>query len=156
MADLSALLTQARSFASQDPDIDTAAELQARIQAAVDGDSAAVADLGERFAGRLQFGTAGLRGRIEGGTNRMNRVVVMQAAWGLGQYVKAGGMGVDASHGVVIAFDGRRMSRQFAEDTAAVLAAMGVPSHLFPEVAPTPVCAFAIQSLMPVSWGAMI
>ena len=81
MADLSALLTQARSFASQDPDIDTAAELQARIQAAVDGDSAAVADLGERFAGRLQFGTAGLRGRIEGGTNRMNRVVVMQAAW---------------------------------------------------------------------------
>ncbi len=147
MADLSALLSQARAFAHQDPDIDTATELRARIAAAEAGDAEAAADLHERFAGRLSFGTAGLRGRIEGGTNRMNRVVVMQAAWGLGQYVNAGGMGVDAANGVVIAFDGRHMSRQFAEDTAAVLAAMGVPCHLFAEVAPTPVCAFAVRHL---------
>ena len=147
MADSSALIAQAHAFANQDPDIDTAAELHACIARAEAADAEAIADLRERFADRLRFGTAGLRGRIQGGTNRMNRVVVMQAAWGLGQYVKAGGMGVEASHGVVIGFDGRRLSRQFAEDTAAVLAGMGVPCHLFPEVVPTPVCAFAITQL---------
>ncbi|MCO4761173.1 MAG: phospho-sugar mutase [Myxococcales bacterium] len=147
MTALSDLIAQAHNFAAQDPERDSANELLAVIERAQAGDGAAADDLAERFADRLRFGTAGLRGRIEGGTNRMNRVVVMQAAWGLGQYIKAGGMGVDAAQGVVIAFDGRRLSRQFAEDTAAVLAAMGVPSHLFPEVAPTPVCAYAVRHL---------
>ena len=108
-----------------------------------------MADLSDRFAGNLHFGTAGLRGRIGGGSARMNRVVVMRAAWGLGSYLLAEGAesGIDPTRGVVIGFDGRHYSRQFADDSAAVLAGLGIPVHLFDDVAPTPLTAFAITHL---------
>jgi len=146
---LSTLLQQAHAFLAEDPDADTRAELAATIARVEAGDSEAAADLQERFAGTLKFGTAGLRGRIGGGSARMNRVVVIRAAWGLGRYLLAEGAaaGIDPQRGVVIGFDGRRYSRQFAEDTAAVLAGLGIPAHLFDDVAPTPLIAFAITHL---------
>lgn len=144
-----ALLQQARAFAAEDPDHDSAAELRALIDQAASSDEAAAAELSDRFNGELEFGTAGLRGRIGAGTNRMNRVVVMRAAWGLGMYLAqdADQHGVDAARGVVIGFDGRRFSRQFAEDSAAVLCGLGIPVRIFDDVQPTPVCAFAIRHL---------
>jgi phosphomannomutase len=143
------VLRRAHAFLREDPDADTRAELAAVVARVQAGDAAASADLDERFAGTLAFGTAGLRGRIGGGSARMNRVVVIRAAWGLGRYLLAEGAaaGIDPKRGVVIGFDGRRYSRQFAEDSAAVLAGLGIPVHLFDDVAPTPLTAFAITHL---------
>lgn len=143
-------LSRARKFLAEDPDPETRAELEALLAKAERGDAAAGADLDDRFAGTLSFGTAGLRGRVEAGSARMNRSVVMQASWGVGTYLLEQGarFGVDAkARGVVVAFDGRLSSRQFAEDTCAVLAALGIPSHLFVDPVPTPVCAFAVEHL---------
>ena len=143
-------LALARAFLAEDPDPASRAELAAVVAAAEGGDPVATADLADRFAGVLQFGTAGLRGRIGPGTARMNRVVVMRATWGLGRYLLEEGplLGLDAElQGVVIGFDGRRMSRQFAEDTASVLAGLGIPAWLFDTVAPTPLSAFAVSWL---------
>lgn len=143
------LLITARAFLREDPDPSSRAELRGVIDAVHAGDSAALADLTERFAAELEFGTAGLRGRVGAGTNRMNRVVVMRATWGLGRYLldNTTDHGTDAARGVVIGFDGRRTSRRFAEDTAAVLCGLGIPVHVFDDVQPTPVCAFAVRHL---------
>ncbi len=142
-------IDHARAFLAEDPDADSRAELQAVIAAAERGDDAAAVDLQSRFAGNLKFGTAGLRGRIGAGTNRMNRVVVMRATWGLGRYLidGVGEHGVDYKRGVVIAYDGRRSSRRFAEDAAAVLCGLGIPVRIFDDVQPTPVGAFATRHL---------
>ena len=139
-ADISALLAAAKDYLSQS-EAALRDELQACAQEAKLRRSSSCG-----IVGPLRFGTAGLRGR-EGGLNRMNRVVVARASWGLGRYLLDGGMSAAAHNGVVIGFDGRRMSRQFAEDTAAVLAALGVPCFLFPTVVPTPVCAYAVRAL---------
>ncbi len=149
MSALNELLVAARAFVDEDPDVDSRAELAALIARVDSGEVAATEELTDRFDGHLQFGTAGLRGRIGAGTNRMNRVVVMRAAWGLGHYLldDLGDHGIDAKRGVVIGFDGRRFSRQFAEDSAAVLCGLGIPVQLFDDVQPTPVCAFAIRHL---------
>lgn len=134
----------ARKFLAEDPDPDTRkelAELLARVNA---GDALARADLEDRFAGTLQFGTAGLRGRVEAGTARMNRSVVIQATWGLGTYL----LDFDGrAKGVVIGYDGRLSSRQFAEDAAAVLAALEIPVHLYVDPVSTPQCAFTVEKL---------
>jgi phosphomannomutase len=145
---MSASIAAAEAFLAED--VDTSADLVTLVQSARSGDAAALRELDDRFAGTLTFGTAGLRGRVEAGTNRMNRVVVLKATWGLGSFLleqgPAHGIDVRAS-GVVIAFDGRLSSRTFAEDAAAVLAAQGIPVHLFPDPQPTPVCAFAVASM---------
>ena len=108
-------------------------------------------ELAERFAGRLQFGTAGLRAAVGAGPMRMNRLVVRQAAAGLGQWLLDGeqtGAIPDATQrGVVIGYDARRKSDVFAFDTARVLAAMGIRSMLHPGVQPTPVLAWSITEL---------
>ncbi len=143
-------LTRARKFLAEDPDPETRAELAALLAKVEGGDAAAGAELADRFAGTLSFGTAGLRGRVEAGSARMNRSVVIQASWGVGTYLLEEGarFGVDATQrGVVVAFDGRLSSRQFAEDTCAVLAALGIPAHVFVDPVPTPVCAFAVEHL---------
>jgi phosphomannomutase len=137
----------ARKFLAEDPDPETRAELHALVEKADGGDSAAHADLADRFAGTLQFGTAGLRGRVEAGTNRMNRAVVIKATWGLGRYLLDDKSAEAKKRGVVIAFDGRLSSRQFAEDAAAVLCEQGVPVKMFFDPVPTPVCAFAVEKL---------
>ena len=99
--------------------------------------------LTERFTGRLQFGTAGLRAAVGAGPQRMNRLVVRQAAAGLGTYL----LDTDPrarSRGVMVGYDARRKSDLFALDTARVLAAMGIPVRLFDRLVPTPVLAWSI------------
>jgi phosphomannomutase len=143
-------LLRARRFLAEDPDPETRAELAGLIAQVEGGDAAARADLDDRFAGTLQFGTAGLRGRVEAGTARMNRAVVLGATWGLGTYLleKGPALGIDAKReGVVVAFDGRLSSRTFAEDAAAVLGALGIPAHVFIDPVTTPLCAFAVEKL---------
>ncbi len=127
---------------SSDPDAETRAELAALLAAT----DLAATDLADRFAGSLEFGTAGLRGVLGAGPNRMNRAVVLRTTWGLAAYLVESVQNA-RSRGVVIGFDGRRKSAVFAEDAAAVLAAAGIRVHLFRDVAPTPLTAFAVGHL---------
>ena len=131
------LLDRARDWLSQDPDPVTRDELQRLIDA---GDTAGLAD---RFGQRLQFGTAGLRGALGAGPNRMNRVIVAQAASGLAAYL----LEHEAEPSVVIGYDARHNSDVFARDTAEIMQGAGVAAHLLPGPLPTPVTAFAIRHL---------
>jgi phosphomannomutase len=133
------LSERARAWAAQDPDPVTRAELEALLE---QGDSAALAD---RFDGTLEFGTAGLRGELGAGSNRMNRVVVSRAAAGLAAYLKSHGAGPDAA--VVVGYDARHNSDVFARDTAEVLTGAGLRALVLPRPLPTPVLAFAIREL---------
>ena len=133
-ADVQAL---AVAWLAQDPDEATKAELQALI------DSGNGAELAARFAGRLKFGTAGLRGALGAGPMRMNRVVVAQASAGLAAYLVAR----EESPTVVVGYDARHNSDVFARDTAELMTAAGVNAHLLPKPLPTPVLAFAIRHL---------
>ncbi|MCU1421001.1 MAG: phosphomannomutase [Microbacteriaceae bacterium] len=133
----------ARAWHDQDPDAETRTELEHLIDRATAGDAAALADLHDRFDTRLEFGTAGLRGRIEAGSNRMNRVLVAQAAAGLAAFLVARG----GAPSVVIGYDGRKNSQVFATDTAELMAGAGVRAILLPRLLPTPVLAFAVRHL---------
>jgi phosphomannomutase len=141
--DLADVIKQARAWAESDPDPATRAEIEALLAAP----DPSKTDLADRFAGALEFGTAGLRGVIGAGPNRMNRAVVLRTTWGLARYLLESSGPSAASRGVAIGFDGRRMSRELAEDTACALAAAGVTVKLFSEVAPTPLLAFALTHL---------
>lgn len=132
------LFDAALAWAAQDPDQETRAELLALIEA---GDAAAIQS---RMGARLDFGTAGLRGELGAGPNRMNRVLVAQAAAGIRDYVNEHFKN-DAS--VVIGFDGRINSAIFARDSAEIFAAAGISTMLFDGVVPTPVLAFAGKHL---------
>ncbi|MBD7957254.1 phospho-sugar mutase [Microbacterium sp. Sa4CUA7] len=136
----------ARAWLAQDPDPVTRAELDQLLAAADAGDASAAADLADRFGTRLAFGTAGLRGRLGAGSNRMNRVLVMQAAAGLAAYLLAA-PGPDGPPTVVIGYDGRRNSDVFARDSAEVFAGAGLRAILLPRLLPTPVLAFAVRHL---------
>jgi phosphomannomutase len=127
---------RAEAWLAEDPDPDTRAELTGILD-----DETQLADC---FAARLRFGTAGLRGALGPGPNRMNRVVVMQAAAGLAAYLTSA-----HPHGcaVVIGYDARHKSDVFARDTAAVLTGAGISAMVFPEPCPTPVLAYAIRRL---------
>ncbi len=138
-----ALIQRATSWRDDDPDELTRAELSALIEAAVSGEAGAGADLADRFAGMLEFGTAGLRGAMGAGPNRMNRAIVIRAAAGLIAYLKES----SADPLVVIGFDARHSSDIFARDTAAVVVAAGGRAMLLPRPLPTPVLAFAIRRL---------
>ncbi len=124
----------------RDPDLKTRNELEQLIE---DNNQAELAD---RFNGRLAFGTAGLRGVVGAGPNRMNRLVIQETATGLGQYLLRT-VPDAASKGVVIGYDGRPDSQQFAHDTASVLTAQGIKVYLTVKVAPTPVVAFGVKHL---------
>lgn len=130
-------------WAADDPDDRTRKQLRALLAAAEAGGSDALDELQDAFAGTLQFGTAGLRGRLGPGPNRMNRVVVARAAAGLAAYV-AGATGPGT---VVIGFDARNNSAVFARDTAEIVAGAGLRAVLLPRALPTPVLAFAIRRL---------
>ncbi len=136
-------LAAARAWAADDVDAETRAALEATIAAAERGDEAALAEVADAFRGRLQFGTAGLRGRIGPGPNRMNRVVVQQASAGLAAYL----VEREAHPSIVIGWDGRRGSERFARDAAEVFAGAGVRAILLPRLLPTPVLAFAVRHL---------
>jgi phosphomannomutase len=138
--DTANLTRLANAWADADPDPTTAAELRALV---AKGDWK---ELDDRFSQALEFGTAGLRGVMGAGPNRMNRAVVRRTAKGLALYLKQHAPGV-LQQGVVIGRDGRLLSKEFAEDTAAVLAAEGIPALVLEGVAPTPVTAFAVTHL---------
>jgi len=130
----------AQAWLQGDPDPTTRAELQRLL----DADDAA--ELADRFGQKLEFGTAGLRGTLGAGPNRMNRAVVRRTTLGLAHYLKAQVPDVEA-RGVVIGRDGRIGSPEFLEDTAAVLCACGIPAHVFDGVVPTPLVAHAVAQL---------
>ncbi|MFJ4046716.1 phospho-sugar mutase [Microbacterium sp. NPDC089987] len=141
---MSERLSQARAWLRQDPDAETRDELAGIITRAAGGDAAALADIEDRFGRRLAFGTAGLRGELGAGSNRMNRVLVTQAAAGFAGYLLQRST---TRPTVVIGYDGRRNSRRFALDSAEILAGAGLRAILLPRLLPTPVLAFAVRHL---------
>ncbi len=136
------LLETARAWADADPHDGDRGEIEALIGAAP-LDPAASAELGRRFAGPLTFGTAGLRGPLRAGPAGMNAAVVTRAAAGLGHWLTSSGH----DGGVVIGFDARRRSDEFARVSAAVLTAQGFAVQVLPRPLPTPVLAFAVRHL---------
>ncbi|WP_405517258.1 phospho-sugar mutase [Streptomyces canus] len=132
------LIARARTWLAEDPDPDTREELAGLL------DADDVTELTARFSGTLQFGTAGLRGELGAGPMRMNRTVVIRAAAGLAAYLKKHG----STDGlVVIGYDARHKSEDFAQDTAAVMTGAGLKAAVLPRPLPTPVLAFAIRHL---------
>jgi phosphomannomutase len=131
------LAEQVRAWIAADPDESSRRELEALLD---DGNAVA---LSGRFAGRLQFGTSGLRGPLGAGPNRMNVAVVRAASAGLARFVRDA---EPAGRGVVVGYDHRRLSARFARETASVLAAHGVPVRLAVAPWPTPVTAHAVRS----------
>ncbi|MCL2463998.1 MAG: phospho-sugar mutase [Micrococcales bacterium] len=138
---------QVHAWIADDPDPATRRELTDLLAAAEHGDDDAGRELADRFAGLLQFGTAGLRGAIGGGPNRMNRAVVIRAAAGLAAYLCDELAGEPTPPKVVIGYDARHRSADFAHDSAAVLTAAGLDVLLLPRPLPTPVLAFALRHL---------
>ncbi len=103
------------------------------------------AEIQDRFYTGLSFGTAGMRGVLGAGTNRMNKYNVRRATKGLAQYLLQDP--ANASRGVAIAYDSRRYSAEFAKDTALVLCAAGIPAYLFDALRPVPILSYAVRHL---------
>ena len=133
------LIALANNWLAQDPDPLTRLELEELIEA---GDAAG---LESRFSTRLQFGTAGLRGELGAGPNRMNRIVVAQAAFAIARFLTANRNDYLDKNGelsVVVGYDGRVNSDIFAQDSAEIFAGAGIRTRLFDSAVPTPVAAF--------------
>jgi phosphomannomutase len=146
MAQMASHRELAEAWLAEDPDPITAAELRALLAACDAEDPAAHKELAERFTGALEFGTAGLRGILGAGPQRMNRVLVRKVTAGLAAYLIA--KVPDArQRGVVIGHDARHNSRVFAEDTARVLGGAGIKSYLAHRPWPTPTTAWAVTEL---------
>ena len=143
MATDAAVLAAARAWADDDPDPATRAELTGLADRAEAGDAAAAEELADAMSGMLEFGTAGLRGRLGGGPHRMNRAVVIRAAAGLTAHLQT----IDPEPFVVVGFDARTNSDVFAHDTCAVVVGMGGRAAVLPHPMPTPVLAYAIRYL---------
>ena len=162
-----AIHNAAKSWLAQDPDEATRGELESLLSRAGDlnasGEEIQDADTSDRaeawrelrdaFSSRLTFGTAGLRGRQAPGPNRMNRVVVGQAAAGFAQFLLARANGTTPT--IIIGYDGRHNSERYARDTAEIMQAAGVQATLLPRLLPTPVLAFAVRHLN-ASAGVMV
>ncbi|MDG4807842.1 phospho-sugar mutase [Micromonospora sp. WMMD1120] len=145
--DIDDIREQAQRWLADDPDPVSRGELTAVL----DRLPASAPELADRFAGPLTFGTAGLRGPLRAGPNGMNLAVVTQAAAGLVTWLAAeGGTGP-----LVIGYDARHGSRQFAERTAQVATGAGRPAVLLPRPLPTPVLAYAVRHLGGVA-GVMV
>ncbi len=152
--DVELLVESALAWMAQDPDSETRDELAALLRRVGSSLPGAAEELRSRFGSRLAFGTAGLRGELAAGPNRMNRVLVSQAAAGLAAFL------LERAHpgtrpSVVIGYDGRKNSRVFAVDTAEIMAGAGVRAVLLPRLLPTPLVAFAVRELE-VSAGVMV
>jgi len=128
------------AWVADDPERATAEEALALVQA---GDAAGLSD---RFDARLEFGTAGLRGLLGAGPNRMNLSVVRRTTAGLCDYLAAHVPGA-RERGLVVGRDGRRGSDDFAREAAEVAMGRGFVVHYFDAVVPTPICAFAVEEL---------
>jgi len=135
------LLQEVAAWTAEDPDPATRQRVDALVSAAITGDSTAAAELTDAFSGRLPLSTAGLRGALGPGPNRMNRVIVGQAAAGLARYLLDHGL---AGGTVIIGYDARHNSDVFASDTAEIMAGAGFRAMLTDRPMPTPVVAFGI------------
>ena len=135
------LLQRLRDWQAADPDQATITALDHLIERSEGGDADAVAEIVDAFSGRLAFGTAGLRAALGPGPNRMNRVVVSQAAAGLARWLVDNG---HAGRKVLVGYDARYNSDVFARDTAEILAGHGLRPLLTETHVPTPVIAFGI------------
>ncbi|MEV0268914.1 phospho-sugar mutase [Hamadaea sp. NPDC050747] len=133
------LLASVRAWIDDDPDPADRDELSALL------DAGNTAELADRFAGPLTFGTAGLRGPLRAGPNGMNLAVVRQAAAGLVSWLRANDTTADEP--LVIGYDARRGSKQFAEETARVATGAGLRALVMPRNLPTPLLAFAVRHL---------
>jgi phosphomannomutase len=143
------LARRAEAWITEDPGLADRAELQDLLDAARRDDPAgraAAAGLADRFAGRLEFGTAGLRGAMGAGPNRMNRAVVRAATAGLARWLREHHPAA-AQAGVVLGWDARHRSAEFAAEATAVLTGAGIRVHLLPGRSPTPLLAFAVRHL---------
>jgi phosphomannomutase len=147
------LRAAAGAWIADDPDAGDRAELRALLDRAFPGAAdggpgagadAARAELRDRFADRLHFGTAGLRGAVAAGPNRMNRAVVRAATAAVAGWLLAG---PGASLGVVVGCDARHRSAEFAAEVAGVVAGAGIAVHVLPLPCPTPLLAFAVRHL---------
>ena len=132
------------AWINEDPDPATREELTALLAAHESGDAEATAALADAFSHPLRFGTAGLRGRLGAGPNRMNRAVVIRAAAGLAAYLRET---LGDHFTVVVGYDARHRSEAFARDTASVVTGAGGCALLFDSPCPTPVLAFALRRL---------
>jgi phosphomannomutase len=136
---MSDILATTQAWIDGDPDPRTRAELSALL------DSGETDELGDRMNGNLEFGTAGLRGVVEGGSNRMNRATVIRATAGLASYLLA--TTETDQRLVVIGRDARPSSASFQDDAVGVLTAAGFRVRYFEEPTPTPLVAFAGLSM---------
>jgi len=134
------LLAAANRWNSSDPHPPTRALGQLII------DSGDLDRIHEHFGTRLDFGTAGLRGEMGPGPNRMNHATVRRAAFGFAKHLIAQGNAL-SDKGIVIGFDARHGSKEFASETAQVFGALGLSSYLYDECQPTPIVAHAIKYL---------
>ncbi|HET9972034.1 MAG TPA: phospho-sugar mutase [Streptosporangiaceae bacterium] len=133
------------AWIADDPDEGDRAELQELLDEADGGAAQAVAELRDRFADRLHFGTAGLRGVVAAGPNRMNRAVVRAATAAVAGWLLAPGEAAGTS--VVVGCDARHRSGEFMDEVAGVLAGAGIAVHMLPRPCPTPLLAFAVRHL---------
>ncbi len=134
------LMATVQRWLKRDPDPDTVNEVKQLVE---QNDLDALA---ERFNARLAFGTAGLRGPLGAGPNRMNELLVRETAAGLADYLLAE-IPDAKERGVVVGYDARHKSNQFALATARVMASRGIRTYLFPHVVPTPLVAFGVLDL---------
>jgi phosphomannomutase len=151
------LRAAAEAWIADDPDAGDRAELRGLVDrafAVAGSDALALAELRDRFAGRLEFGTAGLRGVVAAGPNRMNRAVVRAATAAVAGWL-LGAAADGARPQVVIGCDARHRSAEFADEAARVLAGAGIAVHMLPQPGPTPLLAFAVRYLA-ASAGVMI
>ncbi|MGH9229265.1 MAG: phospho-sugar mutase [Acidimicrobiales bacterium] len=136
------LVAAARAWRDDDPDPETRAEVERLLDG--NGSGPDLDGLRDRFGATLAFGTAGLRGEMGAGPNRMNRVTVVRATAGLARYLADTG---HAGQPVIVGFDARHRSATFAADTGAVLAGAGFAVRLADRPIPTPVLAFGVRHL---------
>lgn len=152
VSELTELTADVEAWIANDPDPYTRNELTKLLLSARDTvedyrHDAIRADLRDRFAGPLQFGTAGLRGRMAAGPNRMNRAVVIRAAAGLAAFLNESLTGADHAPRIVVGYDARHNSQTFALDSVAVFTAAGLDVVILDHALPTPVLAFAVRHL---------
>ena len=139
------LRARVAAWIADDPDPVTRAALESLLEQADAGDAAAAEEIRDAFSGDLEFGTAGLRGRMAPGPHRMNLAVVSRAARGLADHL-TGDLDLEQPL-VVIGFDARHRSEDFARASAAIMTAAGCRVHLLERHGPTPLIAFAVRHL---------